>query len=69
MIFHDPAVLSAKPGRIFVQPGFNAAIPFDQITIENTAQAGKDILVPAWRHAPIFVANQTGISLLLVSLR
>jgi hypothetical protein len=41
VIFHDAAVLTVKPGRVFVQNGFNAGLPFDQLTFENTAQAGK----------------------------
>jgi hypothetical protein len=44
-IFHDPAVLSTTPGRIYVQPGFNAAVPFDQVTLENVAQPGKVLRV------------------------
>lgn len=40
IVFHDQS-LSARPGKVFVQPGFNAGIPFDVITIENAAQPGK----------------------------
>lgn len=39
IVFHDQS-LTARPGKIFVQPGFNARIPFDVITIENLAQPG-----------------------------
>lgn len=41
-IFHDAAFLvPPNPPRFYLQPGSNVALPFDQITFENTAQAGK----------------------------
>lgn len=40
IVFHDQS-LTAKPGKVYVQPGFNAQIPFDVLTIENLGQPGK----------------------------
>lgn len=40
VIFCDLST-TAKPGKVYVQPGFNAQIPFDYLTFEHTAQPGK----------------------------